>query len=92
MKISKTKLLELLEKLIEEFREHSLLCPKPYTPSRLLDHACGKLIESKCIQPTFLIGHPTFLSPLAKEHPQIVNLFIYFFCFSFFYFLRTINK
>ena len=39
------------------------------SPSKTFDKLVNNLIESKCIEPTFLFGHPIFISPLAKESP-----------------------
>jgi lysyl-tRNA synthetase class 2 len=33
-----------------------------------------KFIESDCISPTFITGHPQILSPLAKSHREISGL------------------
>lgn len=37
-------------------------------PTKIFDKLVSLLIEPKCIQPTFLFGHPTFTSPLAREN------------------------
>merc|ERR1719421_234290 len=34
----------------------------PHTPSRLLDKLISSLIESRIVQPTFLIDHPVAIS------------------------------
>lgn len=44
------------------------------SPSYLLDKLIGHFLEPECIQPTFLINHPTFQSPLAKESPNNPSL------------------
>ena len=36
-------------------------------PAKIFDKLVGALIEPRCIEPTFLFGHPIFVSPLAKE-------------------------
>lgn len=33
----------------------------------MFDKLVGHLIEPKCLEPTLLYGHPTFVSPLARE-------------------------
>ena len=43
--------------------------PKTKTPAKVFDLLVSHLIEPRCINPTLLYGHPTFLSPLAKESP-----------------------
>lgn len=35
---------------------------------RLIDKLVGHLVEPHCVQPTFLMDHPTVMSPLAKSH------------------------
>ncbi|KAJ1728060.1 hypothetical protein LPJ61_004241 [Coemansia biformis] len=40
--------------------------PRPHTVPRLLDRLIGHYIEPDCVQPTFLVGHPAAMSPLAK--------------------------
>ena len=50
---------------------HTMLSIKPeppFTLNRLVDNLVGKLVEPKCIQPTFLMNHPLIMSPLAKPH------------------------
>ena len=41
----------------------------PLPPAKVFDSLVGALIEPKCIEPTFLCGHPIFVSPLARECP-----------------------
>lgn len=41
-------------------------CAEPRTTARLLDKMVGVYIESRCINPTFITGHPSIMSPLAK--------------------------
>ena len=36
----------------------------------MLDKLCSKFIESKCLNPTFIIDHPQVMSPLAKYHRE----------------------
>ncbi|KAJ2778606.1 hypothetical protein H4R18_004485, partial [Coemansia javaensis] len=40
--------------------------PRPHTVPRLLDRLIGHYVEPGCVQPTFLVGHPAVMSPLAK--------------------------
>ncbi|EIM21823.1 lysyl-tRNA synthetase [Wallemia mellicola] len=42
-------------------------CSAPRTTARLLDKLVGEFIESQCINPSFIIGHPKIMSPLAKR-------------------------
>ena len=39
------------------------------TPAQLWDRLIGHVLEPRCDEPTFLVHHPTVLSPLAREHP-----------------------
>lgn len=41
-------------------------CSEPRTTARLLDKLVGEYVESRCINPTFIVGHPKIMSPLAK--------------------------
>ncbi|PHH86579.1 hypothetical protein CDD83_10039 [Cordyceps sp. RAO-2017] len=41
-------------------------CSPPLTNSRMIDALVGEYLESKCINPTFIMGHPKMMSPLAK--------------------------
>jgi len=40
------------------------------TVSKMLDALIGHFLESQCDQPTFLVGHPSIMSSLAKENPD----------------------
>ena len=58
-------------------------CTPPLTNARMLDTLVGELIEEKCINPTFITGHPEMMSPLAKyhrEHPGLCERFEAFVC------------
>jgi lysyl-tRNA synthetase, class II len=46
--------------------EHEITCPEPKTVARLLDRLIGHYIEPLCVNPTFLIHHPSVLCSLAK--------------------------
>ena len=46
--------------------ELNVECAEPRTTARLLDKLVGTYIESRCINPTFITGHPSIMSPLAK--------------------------
>jgi len=41
-------------------------CSEPRTTARLLDKLVGEFVEVKCTNPTFIVGHPSIMSPLAK--------------------------
>ncbi|KAM0789592.1 lysyl-tRNA synthetase [Microbotryomycetes sp. NB124-2] len=48
--------------------KHNVECSEPRTNARLLDKLVGEFIESQCINPSFIVGHPQVMSPLAKYH------------------------
>ncbi|KAJ6781273.1 hypothetical protein PWT90_05032 [Aphanocladium album] len=56
-------------------------CNPPLTNARMLDALCGEFLESQCISPTFIFGHPKMMSPLAKSHRSIPGLCERFECF-----------
>ncbi|KAF2793298.1 lysyl-tRNA synthetase [Melanomma pulvis-pyrius CBS 109.77] len=49
-------------------------CSPPQTNSRMIDKLVGEFIEETCISPTFIMGHPEVMSPLAKYHRSIPGL------------------
>ncbi|KAI9818859.1 MAG: lysyl-tRNA synthetase [Pycnora praestabilis] len=58
-------------------------CTPPQTNARMLDKLVGDFIEEKCIDPTFITGHPQMMSPLAKYHrdnPGLCERFEAFVC------------
>ena len=58
-------------------------CTPPQTNARMLDKLVGEFIEEKCINPTFITGHPQMMSPLAKYHrdnPGLCERFEAFVC------------
>ncbi|MCJ1416526.1 lysyl-tRNA synthetase [Xylographa parallela] len=58
-------------------------CSPPQTNARMLDKLVGEFIEEKCINPTFITGHPQMMSPLAKYHrdnPGLCERFEAFVC------------
>jgi len=54
--------------------KHKVDCSPPRTAARLLDKLVGEFLESQCISPTFICGHPMIMSPLAKKHRSIAGL------------------
>jgi lysyl-tRNA synthetase class 2 len=60
--------------LMEICEKHGIDCPDPKTSARLLDKICGEYVEPRCINPTFIVEHPQFMSPLAKWHRDRPNL------------------
>ncbi|KAF9180961.1 lysyl-tRNA synthetase [Haplosporangium sp. Z 767] len=61
--------------------KHEVDCSAPRTSARLLDKLVGDFIEVECISPTFIVGHPQMMSPLAKSHRSIPGLCERFECF-----------
>lgn len=58
-------------------------CSPPLTNARMLDKLVGEFIEEKCVNPTFITGHPQMMSPLAKYHrdnPGLCERFEAFVC------------
>ncbi|KOS20903.1 Lysine--tRNA ligase [Escovopsis weberi] len=49
-------------------------CGAPLTNPRMLDALVGEFLESQCINPTFITGHPKIMSPLAKSSRTIPGL------------------
>ncbi|KAF2195790.1 lysyl-tRNA synthetase [Zopfia rhizophila CBS 207.26] len=49
-------------------------CSPPLTNARMIDKLVGEYIEETCINPTFIMGHPEIMSPLAKYHRSIPGL------------------
>ncbi|KAL8292492.1 hypothetical protein RQP46_001104 [Phenoliferia psychrophenolica] len=47
---------------------HNVDCGEPRTNARLLDKLVGEFIENQCLNPSFIVGHPQMMSPLAKVH------------------------
>lgn len=42
--------------------------PEKLNEKQLIDKMIEHKIESKCIQPSFIMNHPLIMSPLAKSH------------------------
>ncbi|CAI6342303.1 unnamed protein product [Periconia digitata] len=62
---------EFLKKVLQKV---NVQCSEPRTNARMIDKLVGDFIEEKCINPTFIIGHPEVMSPLAKYHRDIPGL------------------
>lgn len=56
-----------LDVLIREAEKRNLIVDEPKTLNRILDKFIGEFLEPKCINPTFITGYPTAMSPLAKS-------------------------
>lgn len=62
-------------KILSDLAEkHDVDCSEPRTSARLIDKMVGEFIEVKCINPSFIVGHPQVMSPLAKRHRDIEGL------------------
>ncbi|KAI4154139.1 MAG: hypothetical protein LQ340_001875 [Diploschistes diacapsis] len=71
---------EFLKKMLSKME---IECSPPLTNARMLDKLVGEFIEEKCVNPTFIVGHPQMMSPLAKYHrdlPGICERFEAFVC------------
>ncbi|CAO1635936.1 unnamed protein product [Parajaminaea phylloscopi] len=60
--------------LSELAAKHNVDCSEPRTSARLIDKLVGEFIEVQCINPSFIVGHPQVMSPLAKRHRDINGL------------------
>ncbi|KAI0041303.1 lysyl-tRNA synthetase [Auriscalpium vulgare] len=63
--------------------QHNVDCSEPRTNARLLDKLVGEYIEPLCLSPSFIVGHPQVMSPLAKWHrsrPGLCERFEGFMC------------
>jgi lysyl-tRNA synthetase, class II len=49
-------------------KKMKLDCTPPLTNARMVDCMVGEYLESQCESPTFIMGHPQVMSPLAKAH------------------------
>ena len=56
---------EFLKRMLEKMKVE---CSPPLTNARMMDKLVGEFIEETCINPTFIMGHPQMMSPLAKHH------------------------
>ncbi|CAJ0943289.1 unnamed protein product, partial [Mesorhabditis belari] len=77
VKLPKPDTLHLPEsvKLLSDIAiQKNVECPEPRTAARLLDKLVGDYLENTFISPTFLIGHPQIMSPLAKWHRSTPGL------------------
>ncbi|KAK1082793.1 lysyl-tRNA synthetase [Friedmanniomyces endolithicus] len=64
-------------------KKTGLECTPPLTNTRMIDKMVGEFIEEKCVNPTFITGHPQVMSPLAKYHrsqPGLCERFQAFVC------------
>jgi len=62
---------EFLKRML---KKTNVECPPPLTNSRMIDRLVGEFIEETCINPTFIVGHPQVMSPLAKYHRSRAGL------------------
>lgn len=59
-----------VESYLDLCQRHGIKLTPPYTIPRILDQLVGDLIEPQCHDPTFLVGHPTIMTPLARGNPD----------------------
>ncbi|KAL1596205.1 lysyl-tRNA synthetase [Nothophoma quercina] len=62
---------EFLKKVLQKM---NVQCSEPRTCARMIDKLVGEYIEETAINPTFIVGHPEVMSPLAKYHRDIPGL------------------
>ena len=62
---------EFLKRILKKM---NVECSPPQTNARMLDKLVGEFIEEKCVNPTFIFGHPQMMSPLAKYHRDLPGL------------------
>ncbi|KAJ8114649.1 hypothetical protein OPT61_g3529 [Boeremia exigua] len=70
---------EFLKKVLEKV---NVQCSEPRTNARMIDKLTGEFMQT-AINPTFIIGHPEVMSPLAKYHrdyPGLCERFEAFVC------------
>jgi len=60
--------------LLEQVKKHGIPVPSAVTTAKLLDKLCGKFIEDRITNPTFIMEHPQIMSPLAKYHRSKKNV------------------
>ncbi|KAF1357936.1 lysyl-tRNA synthetase [Lizonia empirigonia] len=71
---------EFLKKVLQKM---NVQCSEPRTNARMIDKLVGEYIEETAINPTFIVGHPEVMSPLAKYHrdtPGLCERFEAFVC------------
>ncbi|KAK7206492.1 lysyl-tRNA synthetase, class II [Myxozyma melibiosi] len=62
---------EFLKSVLDK---QGIQCPPPLTNARMLDKLVGDFLEDTCINPTFIMGHPQMMSPLAKYHRSVPGI------------------
>lgn len=62
---------EFLKRMLKKV---NVECTPPLTNARMIDTLVGEFLEEKCINPTFITGHPEMMSPLAKYHRSMPGL------------------
>jgi len=76
--------LESMREFLDDLcKKHNIDCKHPRTTARLLDKLVGEFIEPQCMSPSFIVGHPQIMSPLAKRHrdrPGLCERFEGFMC------------
>ncbi|KAL3283608.1 hypothetical protein HHI36_006746 [Cryptolaemus montrouzieri] len=65
---------EMNKFLLQQIAKHNIDLTPPHTNTRAFDKLIGEFLEEKCVNPTFLIGHPQVMSPLAKYHRSLPGL------------------
>ncbi|XP_044751855.1 lysine--tRNA ligase isoform X2 [Coccinella septempunctata] len=65
---------EMNKFLLEQINRHNIEFSPPHTNARAFDKLIGEFLEIECINPTFIVGHPQVMSPLAKYHRSVTGL------------------
>ncbi|XP_045472346.1 lysine--tRNA ligase isoform X2 [Harmonia axyridis] len=65
---------EMNKFLMEQIKKNNIDFTPPHTNARAFDKLIGEFLEVKCVNPTFIIGHPQVMSPLAKYHRSVPGL------------------
>lgn len=60
----------IIDELMKAGKNKGIEFDEPITLNRVLDKLVSELIEPQCINPTFVVGFPTEMSPLAKDDPK----------------------
>jgi lysyl-tRNA synthetase class 2 len=71
---TKERAVDAMQQMLQYCTGHNIPLPAlPHTAPRLMDAVIAHVIEPKCMQPTFVTGHPRILSPLSKSMESDVS-------------------
>jgi len=63
-----------VEELYNELKTKNIACEPNLIWGKLVEFLFDEFVEKNLVQPTFIIDHPTDISPLAKKHPNNPNI------------------